>query len=149
LGVNPCSNILIYSVASMTEWEVSVAKVLVVNDDPSMRQALARALANWGYESVEIDDDRGTLTVAVSENPEVILLDLIGQQTNTLAVLRELKEDAHTASTPVIILTNRYDPQYEELFRNEGAFDFLAGRWTLEQLRSRIRVALLQQFPDN
>jgi DNA-binding response OmpR family regulator len=51
----------------MTEWEVSVAKILVVNDDPSMRQALARALANWGYESVEIDDDRGTFTVAVSK----------------------------------------------------------------------------------
>jgi DNA-binding response OmpR family regulator len=54
----------------MTEWEVSVAKILVVNDDPSMRQALARALANWGYESVEIDDDQGTFTVAASENPE-------------------------------------------------------------------------------
>jgi ActR/RegA family two-component response regulator len=54
----------------MTEWEVSVAKILVVNDDASMRQALARALANWGYESVEIDDDQGTFTVAVSENPE-------------------------------------------------------------------------------
>jgi DNA-binding response OmpR family regulator len=129
----------------MTEWEVSVAKILVVNDDASMRQALARALANWGYESVEIDDDRGTFTVAVSENPEVILLDLIGQQTDTLEVLRELKGDSHTASTPVIILTNSYDAQYEELFKNEGAFDFLGGRWTLEQLRSRIRVALLQR----
>jgi DNA-binding response OmpR family regulator len=133
----------------MSEWEVSVAKILVVNDDPSMRQALARALANWGYESIEIDDDRGTFTIAVSENPEVILLDLIGQQTDTLEVLRELKGDSHTASTPVIILTNSYNSQYEELFRNEGAFDFLGGRWTLKQLRSRIRVALLQRFPNN
>jgi DNA-binding response OmpR family regulator len=129
--------------------KVSVAKILVVNDDPSMRQALSRALANWGYESVEIDDDRVTLNVAVAENPEVILLDLIDQQTDTLAVLKELKEDSHTATTPVIILTNSYNPQYEELFRNEGAFDFLGGRWTLEQLRGRIRVALLQRFPNN
>jgi DNA-binding response OmpR family regulator len=98
----------------MSECEVSVAKIFVVNDDPSMRQALARALANWGYESVEIDDDRGTFTVAVSENPEVILLDLIGQQTDTLEVLRELKGDSHTASTPVIILTNSYNSQYED-----------------------------------
>jgi two-component system response regulator MprA len=128
---------------------MSVAKILVVNDDPSMRQALSRALANWGYESVEIDDDRVTLNVAVAENPEVILLDLIDQQTDTLAVLKELKEDSHTAATPVIILTNSYNPQYEELFRNEGAFDFLGGRWTLEQLRGRIRVALLQRFPGN
>jgi DNA-binding response OmpR family regulator len=133
----------------MTKREVSVAKILVVNDDPSMRQALSRALANWGYESVEIEDDRGTLMVAVSEHPEVILLDLIGQQMDTLEVLRELKGDSHTAATPVIILTNSYDPQYEEVFRNEGAFDFLGGRWTLEQLRSRIRVALLQRSSDN
>jgi CheY-like chemotaxis protein len=89
-----------------------------------------------------IDSSRNTYAAAVSENPDVILLDLIMPVTDTLAILRDLKADPATASIPVIIVTSSDEPQHRQICMEGGAFDYLGGQWSLTQLRALIQMAI-------
>ncbi len=104
-----------------------------------MRQAIARALSNWGYLSLETDDILGVYELAAAESPSIILLD---PMRGTLAALSMLSASRETASIPEIILSSSDDPHYERPCRQEGAFDYLGSGWTLADLRSRIQMAL-------
>lgn len=117
-------------------------KVLIKHDDEGMRRAITRALAMWGYLSLETSDVHCLYELAIAENPCLILLELMIPTTCTLAALSMLSASRETASIPVIILSSSDDPQCERLCRQEGAFDYLGSGWTLADLRNRIRMAL-------
>ncbi len=117
-------------------------KVLIKHYDEGMRRAIARALVNWGYLSLETADIQCVYELAAGETPSVILLDLNTPMTGTLTALRMLSAGRETASIPVIILSSSENLEYERLCRLEGAFDYLGSGWTLADLRNRIRMAL-------
>ena len=103
---------------------------------------MGRALAIWGFLSLEIADVRCLFELAITENPSIILLDLMIPTTGTLLALNMLAASHNTASVPVIILSNSDDPQHERLCRQEGAFDYLGRGWILQDLRNKIETAL-------
>ena len=115
-----------------------MTKILIKHDDEGMRRGIGRALATWGYLSLETADVHCLYELAISENPSIILLDLMIPITGTLAALRTLSASQNTASIPVIILSNSDDPEHERLCKQEGAFDYLGRGWTLADLINRI-----------
>ena len=115
-----------------------MAKILVANRDPDARASLTRGLADYGYETSEVDNVDTLCSTAALEAPDVILLELL---MDGLAALERLKAAADTESIPVIVLGVN-EPLFEELCIEAGAFDYLGPRFTSEELHYRIRMAL-------
>jgi CheY-like chemotaxis protein len=96
--------------------------VLLVDDDPSLRDSLSRLLARDGYQVATAADGREGLEAARSLRPGIIVLDVILPRMDGWEVLAALKEDPILASIPVVMLTN-----LEEMEKgiSMGAVDYL------------------------
>ena len=81
------------------------AAVLVIDDDPHVRDLMERTLAREGYRVVTAGDGASGLALARELRPAVITLDVMMPGTDGWAVLTQLKGDAATADIPVIMLT--------------------------------------------
>jgi two-component system OmpR family response regulator len=95
-----------------------LATVLICEDEPALRE-LIRASLNGRYEFVEADDGITCLEVAREVRPDVIILDVMLPGRSGIEVLRELRQDADLASTPVVVLTAQPDSRDDAL--REGA----------------------------
>jgi CheY-like chemotaxis protein len=86
--------------------------VLIIDDDPEMRSALAYALAEAGYAVRCAENGRAALEVLVGggELPGLILLDLVMPVMNGGQFLAALQEDARLASLPVVIMSALGNP---------------------------------------
>ncbi len=84
---------------------VSDGTILVVDDDPLLRGAIAMILEDEGY-TVELASDGIKALEAIAANkPDMILLDVMMPNMSGTQVLRELQESERTSSIPVIIMT--------------------------------------------
>ncbi len=81
------------------------ATILVVDDDPVIQKLLSVNFEMEGYRVVCASDGLEGLQRAVSEHPDLILLDVMMPRMDGIAVVRELKSDPATAIIPVILLS--------------------------------------------
>lgn len=81
------------------------AKVLLVDDDMTLHEMYAERLRAEGYVIVSAYDGEEALEKATSETPDIILLDIMMPKINGIDVMKKLREDEKTASTPIILLT--------------------------------------------
>lgn len=84
-------------------------KVLVVEDDPSVRGLLHTLLTAEGYEVAVASDGLAGLVKASSMRPAVILLDLMMPDLGGIRVLEELRGDPVLADVPVVVVTGKVD----------------------------------------
>ncbi len=80
-------------------------KVLIIDDDPSMRDALSRMLTKEGYWVAMAADGKEGIEMARSLRPQVITLDIAMPGMNGWQVLSALKEDADLKDIPVVLIT--------------------------------------------
>jgi DNA-binding response OmpR family regulator len=66
-------------------------KVLIVDDEPTIRWVLAEALRDWDYETVEAETGAAALAALVTEQPAAVLLDINLPDSSGLDLLREIK----------------------------------------------------------
>jgi len=88
---------------------VSATRVLVVEDDPSVRGLLHTLLSAEGYDVATASDGLAGLVKATSTHPALVLLDLMMPDLGGVRVLEELREDPELAGTPVIVVTGKVD----------------------------------------
>ena len=81
------------------------AKILLVDDEPSVQAVLARRLKAEGYDVVTASDGEEAVKKAGTERPDVILLDIMLPKMSGNAVAAELQEHKETAEIPVIFIT--------------------------------------------
>ena len=116
------------------------ARVLVVDDDREVREALARALKLEGF-SVSLAEDGNAALDSVRDNaPEVVVLDLAMPGIDGLAVARSLR--AADDRTPILMLTARDAIADRVLGLNAGADDYLVKPFALLELVARINALL-------
>ncbi len=82
-----------------------MAIVLVVDDDERMRRLVRDLLTSHNYRVVTARDGAEAISVARSEKPDVILMDVFMPKMDGYAALDELKKDAATKGIPVVMLT--------------------------------------------
>jgi DNA-binding response OmpR family regulator len=92
---------------------MSHSKILIVDDDPDLRQALRLRLRANHYETVNAVDGYSAIAQAYKERPDLIILDLGLPAGDGFVVLERLQKDDKLSSIPVIVLTAR-DPQSSE-----------------------------------
>lgn len=88
---------------------MSATRVLVVEDDPSVRGLLHTLLSAEGYDVATASDGLAGLVKATSTHPALVLLDLMMPDLGGVRVLEELHEDPELAGTPVIVVTGKVD----------------------------------------
>jgi CheY-like chemotaxis protein len=103
---------------------MSGPRVLVVEDDPSVRGLLATLLGAEGYQVAVAADGLSGLVKASSQRPELILLDLMMPDLGGIRVLEELRGDPALSDVPVIVVTGKVDaiPELREVLGEENVF---------------------------
>ena len=88
---------------------MSTTRVLVVEDDPSVRGLLQTLLSAEGYDVTTASDGLAGLVKAASVHPALMLLDLMMPDLGGVRVLEEVRQDPELAKTPVIVVTGKVD----------------------------------------
>ena len=104
---------------------MSQAGILVVDDDPEIRQALQLRLRANGYDVHCAEDGTGAISQAAKHTPDLIVLDLGLPSGDGFVVLDTLKANRNLSSIPVIVLSGRDRRANEERVLNAGARVFL------------------------
>ncbi len=117
----------------------SALKVLAVDDEPHILKLCRLNLGFEGMEVIEATDAEDAVTIAVREQPDVIVLDRMLPNTDGMTVLRELKSHAATARIPVIMLTARGLPSDRLDSWIAGASAHLTKPFSMDELTSTVK----------
>jgi len=115
-------------------------RVLVVEDDPHVRDAVERALRFEGYEVHTAVDGNDGLVKVESLAPQAIVLDVLMPGTDGLAVCRILRKRGN--ATPILMLTARHEVSDRVAGLDAGADDYLVKPFALDELFARVRALL-------
>jgi CheY-like chemotaxis protein len=99
-------------------------KILLVDDSKPILHENERVLHKAGYEVVCAEDGESALKLAREHKPDLILLDMILPKISGPEVLKRLKQDAATASIPVVVLSSLTEKNRQKLIE-EGAEDYV------------------------
>ena len=116
-------------------------KVLVVEDESNIRELIVYNLRENGYETITAADGELGLALAVSEKPDLILLDVMMPGKSGLDVCRELRETYHL-KTPIIMLTAKSEEIDKVLGLEFGADDYVTKPFGVRELMARIKAVL-------
>lgn len=125
----------------------TVTRILVVEDEEHIRRVVKLTLVSEGYEIIEAVHGLMGYTKAVSEQPNLIIMDINMPVMDGLEALNKLKENPTTKNIPVIILTSRIDAASERQCLQAGAIDYIKKPWGMQELEDRVAMAL--NYPDN
>ncbi len=115
-------------------------RLLVVDDDPSVREALALVLDLGGFEVTTATDGREAIRALAIESPDAVILDLLMPGLDGLEVCRRLRATGNR--TPVLMLTARSEVSERVAGLEAGADDYLAKPFAREELIARLRALL-------
>jgi two-component system response regulator MprA len=120
-------------------------KILVVDDEPAVRESLRRALELEGY-SVDLAADGVEALERFDSNggPDAVILDILMPRMDGLETCRRLRRQGHRV--PVLMLTAREEVENRVAGLDAGADDYVTKPFALEELLARIR-ALLRRTP--
>ena len=86
---------------------MQAAKLLLVEDDPSLSELLEYRFTNEGYDVRTTPDGDEAILLATEETPDLVILDWMIEGTSGIEVCRRLRRDKTTAHVPIIMLTAR------------------------------------------
>ncbi len=103
---------------------MSATRVLVVEDDPSVRGLLHTLLSADGYDVSTASDGLAGLVKAASTRPALVVLDLMMPDLGGVRVLEELRTDSELSGIPVIVVTGQVDavPGMRDLLGEDSVF---------------------------
>jgi two-component system, OmpR family, response regulator MprA len=115
-------------------------RLLVVDDDPSLREALALVLDLHGFEVSTAVDGREAMRMLTAASPDAVILDVLMPRVDGLEVCRRMR--ATGDRTPVLMLTARAEVSERVAGLEAGADDYLAKPFAHEELVARLRALL-------
>ena len=120
--------------------DTEAVRILVVDDDAGVRQAVGRALTFEGYDVVQAGDGAEALRLVAADRPDAIVLDVVMPRVGGLDVCRELR--ATGDDLPILVLTARHTVADRVEGLDAGADDYLVKPFALEELLARLRALL-------
>ncbi|MCM8792713.1 MAG: response regulator [Candidatus Omnitrophica bacterium] len=117
-------------------------KILIVDDDPDIRDILKIILSQENYEVIEADNGEDALKMINAKNPDLVLLDYKIPRLDGRQVCRIVKEDLLTQHLPIIMVTGKgdIDDKVEGIYA--GADDYIVKPFEPKELIARIRMVL-------
>ncbi len=113
-------------------------KILVVEDERNIVDILVFNLAREGYDTLEAGDGATGLRLALEQDPDLVLLDLMLPKMDGFEVCRRLREQGR--ATPVIMLTAREEETDKVLGLELGADDYITKPFSMRELLARVKA---------
>jgi DNA-binding response OmpR family regulator len=114
-------------------------KVLIVEDDPSLRETLRYNFERDGYEVAAAEDGSEALELAQREQPDAVVLDVMLPKLDGFDVCRALRRDS---TVPILMLTARDDEIDKVVGLELGADDYLTKPFSIRELQARVKAML-------
>lgn len=119
-------------------------RILVVDDEKSIRSFLKTSLSAYGYGVFEATRGKEALTESVSVHPDVIILDLGLPDMDGREVIARIRK---RTKTPIIILSVRDDPLEKIAALDAGADDYLTKPFSVGELLARLKAVMRRLLP--
>jgi two-component system response regulator MprA len=113
-------------------------KVLIVDDEPAVRESLERALRLEGYEVTLAGNGEEALVAVADHHPDAVVLDVLMPRLDGITACKRLR--ASGDRTPVLVLTARDAVSDRVAGLDAGADDYLVKPFALEELLARLRA---------
>lgn len=114
-------------------------KILVVDDEPFMHRLMQHHLGRAGYQLISARNGREAIDLAVSEAPQLIIMDVMMAEIDGLTALKQLKQGEATRAIPVIMITASPQAITRQECEASGAAVFLTKPFSPTQLLQEIR----------
>lgn len=115
-------------------------KILIVEDEADILSLIEWHLQSEGYDTITARDGNKGLSIAVSEHPDLILLDIMLPGMNGLEVCKSLKKNSKTAALPIVMLTAKGEEVDRIVGFELGADDYIVKPFSPRELILRIRA---------
>lgn len=123
---------------------MSAERILVVDDDPRLREVVRYALSRAGFDVVEAGDGRAALQAVAARAPDLVVLDVLMPELDGLDVCRELRRHGNL---PIVFLSSRGEEMDRVLGLELGGDDYLTKPFSPRELVSRVRAVLRRTRP--
>jgi two-component system response regulator RegX3 len=120
-------------------------RILVVDDEPALVDAVSYALASDGYEVATASDGEAALELAASGGVDLVVLDVMLPRISGIEVCRRLRQ---AGDTPIILLSARDAEVDRVLGLESGADDYVTKPFSMAELMSRVRALLRRRELD-
>jgi DNA-binding response OmpR family regulator len=114
-------------------------KLLVVEDEPVLRETLEYKLTQEGYEVMTADNGKLAVELALAEEPDLLLLDIMLPELDGIEVCRILRKQM---SVPILMLTARADEIDKVVGLEVGADDYLTKPFSMRELLARVKALM-------
>lgn len=118
-------------------------KILIVEDDPEIRDFIKLYLSNDGYKTVEVDQGDLAVKVFHEEQPDLVILDILLPRLDGIEVCREIRK---TSIVPIIFLSNKIEETDKIIGLTVGADDYMTKPFSPRELTARIRTHLRREM---
>ncbi len=115
-------------------------KILIIEDEPNIRELVLYNLQANGYEGIQAEDGIMGITMVHTEKPDLILLDIMLPGKNGYDICRELRNEGN--NTPIIMLTAKNEEIDKVLGLEFGADDYISKPFGIRELMARIKAVL-------
>ncbi len=117
-------------------------KVIVIDDSATVRQQVAVALTQAGFEVIEAaDGDEGVEVIGRTADAAMVICDVNMPRMNGLELLEAVKKDGKNANLPVLMLTTEGQPQLIERAKKSGAKG-----WVVKPFKPELLVAAVKKL---
>ncbi|MGO1693097.1 MAG: phosphate regulon transcriptional regulator PhoB [Marinobacter sp.] len=121
--------------------------VLIVDDEPAIREMIAVALEMADYECLEAADALEAHALIIDRQPNIILLDWMLPGTSGIELARRLKKEETTADIPIIMLTAKVEEDNKIRGLEVGADDYITKPFSPRELVARLKAVLRRATP--
>ena len=122
-------------------------KVLIVDDEPAIRQMVCLALTQAGYQCLEAADTAEAQARIVNDTPDLMLLDWMLPGMSGIDYARRLRREKLTQSLPIIMLTARTEEEDKVRGLDGGVDDYITKPFSTRELMARVKALLRRQAP--
>ncbi|MDS1310995.1 phosphate regulon transcriptional regulator PhoB [Marinobacter xiaoshiensis] len=121
--------------------------VLIVDDEPAIREMIVVALEMADYECIEAADALEAHALIVDRQPDIVLLDWMLPGTSGIELARRLKKEETTADLPIIMLTAKVEEDNKIRGLEIGADDYITKPFSPRELVARLKAVLRRATP--
>lgn len=118
-------------------------KIMIVEDEPTIRDMLAESLDKWGYEAIKFADFSQVLQIFLKENPHLILMDINLPVFDGFHWCNTIRQ---VSKVPIIFLSSRNTPMDVVMSMNMGGDDFIQKPFYEEVLIAKIKALLRRTY---
>lgn len=121
-------------------------KILVVDDEPNIRDLLTSALRHKGFAVAAVSNGAATISAVLAEEPDLILLDVMLPDMNGFSVTQRLRAAGYTS--PILFVTAKDDTSDKIQGLTVGGDDYVTKPFSLDEIEARIRAILRRTMAE-